>query len=230
MEEDDSSCQSADLVFIKTDSTFVPAIADHDLESELVVQMSRQGKGSGHEQIEVCPGRVVAEEYSLHHNRVGGVTDGEFNVTVSCKGKYIDPPLCLLQSVPNVLGDMLSGVVTGSCCKRPLPGQPNLACGLILLDNVSTTEVVTPYVKKKDQFAKRKLTKEDMARVLDLLETTLVRMTDQELSDLMSCVIPGKVVSAVMHFCVGDNSGAEISCTESHLSSNVQCTPHYQEW
>ena len=77
------------------------------------------------------------------------------------------------------------GVVTGSFCKRLLPGQPNLACGLILLDDVSTTEVVTPYVKKKDQFMKRKFTREEMARVLDLLETTLMRMMDPELLDLM---------------------------------------------
>ena len=46
MEGDDSGGQSVDLVFIKTDSTLVPAVADNYLESDVVVKDSRQEKES----------------------------------------------------------------------------------------------------------------------------------------------------------------------------------------
>ena len=98
------------------------------------------------------------------------------------------------------------------------------------MNNVGGTEVVTPYVKKQDHFVKRKLTKEEMARVINLLETTLVRMTDLELSDLMSHIVPGKVVSAVIHFCVGNDAQTERLNTESHPRIDRHYLPHYQEW
>ena len=227
---DASEDQSVDMVFIETDSMQVPAGAEDSLDAELVVQVSRREKGRDSGRPEARPGWSVVGHYSLPHHKVGGVSDGEFNVTVCCKGKSKDLPLFLPRSVPNLLGDVLSGVETGSCCEKPSPGQPNSACGLIALNDVGGTEVVTPYVKMQDQFVKRKLTKEEMARVIDLPETTLVRMTDLELSDLMSHVVPGKVVGAVIHFFVGNDARAEKTGTESKPRPDGHYSPHYQEW
>ena len=122
---DASEDQSVDMVFIKTDSMQVPAGAEDSLDAELVVQVSRREKGRDSGRPEARPGWSVVGHYSLPHHKVGGVSDGEFNVTVCCKGKSKDLPLFLPRSVPNLLGDVLSGVETGSCCEKPSPGQPN---------------------------------------------------------------------------------------------------------
>ena len=110
MKGDASEDQSVDLVFIETDSMQVPAVAEDSLDSELVVQVSRRGKGCNSGRPEARSGWSVVGHYSLPHHKVGGVSDGEFNVTVCCKGQCKDLPLCLPRSVPNLLGDVLSGV------------------------------------------------------------------------------------------------------------------------
>ena len=72
----------------------------------------------------------LAVDYSLQHHRIGGVTNGEFSVSVLYRSQD-EPNVFLPRTVSRTLGDCLSSTIEGVRVSPPEKGQTNTYKGVL---------------------------------------------------------------------------------------------------
>ena len=72
----------------------------------------------------------LAVDYSLQHHKIGGVTNGEFSITVLFRDQE-EPNIFLPRTVSQSLGDCLSSTLKGVLFLPPKRGEANKYKGVL---------------------------------------------------------------------------------------------------